>query len=356
MSERPSPTGGHSSSDVRHLLGRRETPLSRPAGSFRGQRILVTGAAGSIGGLVVRALIADGAAEVRALDRSEEALLNLQADPGLDRPAFRPLLDDAGDATSMTEHLRDCDLVIHAAAYKQVPMAERFPRRVAIDNLRSARALFGAWCEHPQTRLVQISTDKVHGGGIMGLTKRAAEGMLNGLAATASREESAGFAIARLANVLGSTSSVFHIFAQHLATGRPLPLTGANATRLFLGEEETVALILRAALGAEATAVYAADPGNPLRMLDFARRFGALFGVPDPEIAILPPRPGDRDHEHLFDDDEAAKAVYEGSLIRLERSGVAPISLAAIDAGLAELAGARNEDVPEILTRLIEAI
>jgi FlaA1/EpsC-like NDP-sugar epimerase len=291
------------------LLGRSAigTNVERLREELTGRRVLVTGAAGSIGSELARQ-IASFEPEVLVLfDRAESDLyityvelrerfsdVKIEAVVGdiLDVPRVKQVMDDYSP-----------QLVYHAAAYKHVPLMEAHPIEAIKNNVIGTEIVARAAIDAGASEFVLISTDKaVRPVGIMGMTKRVAEFVIRSLAGRGTT-----FVAVRFGNVLGSNGSVLPLFQKQIASGSPVTVTDPDALRYFMLTSEAVELVLTAgALGRDGE-VYVLHTGEPVRIGDLAENYIRLAGFePEVEVPIRVTglRPGERLREELWVEDE----------------------------------------------------
>ena len=194
-------------------------------------------------------------------------------------------------------------LVLHAAAYKHVPMMEDHPADAVYTNVGGTLAALRASLDGDVERFVLVSTDKaVEPTSVMGATKRLAEIAV----AAAARRSGRRYVAVRFGNVLGSSGSVVPLFQRQLREGVPLTITDPEMTRYFMTIPEASRLILQAALFGEPGDLFVLDMGEPVRIVDLARDLARLAGR-DPDsvpIQYIGLRPGEKLHEALFYDAE----------------------------------------------------
>ena len=287
------------------------------APAYSGRTVLVTGAGGSVGSELCRQLLEARPARLVLVERNEYALFTaemefraLAEEAGT---AIVPVLGSVGDArlmrAVMTRHKPD--VVLHAAAYKHVPLVEANPLAGLENNVLGTQTLAEAARDAGVGRFILISSDKaVRPTNVMGASKRLAEMLVQDLAV---RAPGTGFAIVRFGNVIGSSGSVVPLFRDQIARGGPVTLTHPEVTRYFMTIQEAVGLVLLAgsfSAGEEAGAdVYVLDMGQPVRIRDLAQRMieaagyrpreaGSLDG--DIEIVTTGLRPGEKLHEELL--------------------------------------------------------
>lgn len=282
-------------------LFRRE-PIALPDDSlnelFIAKSVIVTGAGGSIGGELVKQILPLGPQTLVLADRSENALYELERrlTPAR-RRGVRVVreLCDVGDPAVVDALLRReaPDFVVHAAAYKHVPLGEDHPSEYVRNNCLATLRLAMA-CERADVnRFVFISTDKaINPTSVMGASKRAAEIALIDFAQRASMEIS----IVRFGNVLGSSGSVVPLFMEQIAGAGPVTVTHPEATRYFLRASEAVSLVLQAMRVGASGQICMLDMGDPIRIIDLARDLIRLSGhrVEDIEIEYIGLRPGEK--------------------------------------------------------------
>lgn len=300
------------------LLGRPPQPLDRAPleNLVRGQRVLVTGAGGSIGAELVRQIAALGPAHLTLLDASEYALYSIDLQVSELFPALprRAVIADVRDAGRIGRIFTEAapDLVFHAAAIKHVPLAEANPLECFATNILGSRIVAEASRRAGAKAMVLISSDKaVNPTNVMGASKRVAEMWVQ--AQDLSENHGPRFVLVRFGNVLGSTGSVIPLFQRQLQRGGPLTVTHAEITRYFMTIAEAVELVLHAsAYGTTDAAapgrIFVLDMGEPVKIIDLARQMIRLHGLRpevDIPIEITGLRPGEKLYEELFHDSEA---------------------------------------------------
>jgi FlaA1/EpsC-like NDP-sugar epimerase len=257
--------------------------------------VLVTGAGGSIGSELCREALRAGARRLVLVERSEAALYLIQqriVDDG-DGDRTLAVLLDACDARALTELCRRqrVEVLVHAAAYKHVPLVEGNPCSGLSNNIRCTQAALAAARAAALQRFVLVSSDKaVRPTNVMGASKRICEQLVQ---CDAARGHGPVCAIVRFGNVLGSSGSVVPRFRAQIEAGGPVTVTHPEVTRYFMTVAEAVQLVLQAAGLARGGEVFVLDMGEPVRIVDLARQMILLSGCtlrdadhPDGEIAI----------------------------------------------------------------------
>lgn len=306
--------------ELTDLLERPQAALDREAlrRMIQGRRVLVTGAGGSIGSELVLQLAAFSPSELVAIDHCEYNIyaIDLELREKFPEVARKAYICDVRDAVRLMEIFdrHNPELVFHAAALKHVPMVELNPCEGVLTNVLGTMNVADATRRCGAQAMVQISTDKaVNATSVMGATKRLAELYCQALDLVSVAEGSpVRFMTVRFGNVLGSSGSLIPLFKRQLARGGPLTVTHPEMTRFFMTIREAVELTLQAsAYGLEKQLgqgeVFVLDMGEPIRIIDMARRMIKLAGyVPDEEVKIdiIGCRPGEKLFEELFDDNE----------------------------------------------------
>jgi len=260
---------------------------------FAGRRVMVTGAGGSIGSEIVRQVARAGAAKVLMVERGENALYKI--DYAMRRTGCCvPLMVDVADEAKMRALFEEWkpDIVLHAAAYKHVPMVEMNPSEGFRNNTEATGSLVNLAKAAGVKRLVFISTDKaVHPKSVMGRTKREAEKLVL----------AAGYTVVRFGNVFGSSGSVIELWREQIANGGPVTVTDRRMTRYFMSVQEAVSLVL-AASELEGGRIYTLDMGEPKSILKLAEEMIKEAGwrpYKDIEIVFTGVRPGEKIEEEL---------------------------------------------------------
>jgi FlaA1/EpsC-like NDP-sugar epimerase len=315
---------------VEDLLDRDQVQIDVDAlrAAVTGKVVLVTGAGGSIGSEVVRQLAPLAPSLVIALDRSENALFFLEREIAVHHPSLvvRIRVGDVLDRSAMRALFEEHKphLIIHAAAYKHVPLMEAHAIEAVQNNVAATRFLADLAVEHGVARFLLISSDKaVRPTSVMGATKRAAE-----LALQSMPKAPTQFIAVRFGNVLGSDGSVVPLFRRQIQEGGPVTVTHPDVVRYFMTISEAVGLVLQAGVMGKGGELFHLDMGRPVKVVELAERLIQLSGFrphEDIEVRFIGLRPGEKMHEELLADGEGVEPT-EHPRIRVVRFG-------AFDAG-----------------------
>lgn len=304
--------------EIEDLLGRDPLPIDGPlfAGAISGRVVMVTGAGGSIGGELARQVLIAAPSVLLLLDNAEYGLYAIHRE--LEQAVLKsgastrlvPLLADVADERRMQslclKHAPD--VIYHAAAYKHVPMIEGNPLEGVRNNVFGTLAVATAALAARVSSVVLVSTDKaVRPTNVMGASKRVCELVLQGLAAEDGHQTC--FSMVRFGNVLGSSGSVVPLFREQIVKGGPVTLTHEDITRYFMTIPEAAQLVIQAGAMARGGEVFLLDMGEPVKIMELARRMIELSGLsvrdgvnPDGDIAIAVTglRPGEKLYEELL--------------------------------------------------------
>ncbi len=296
--------------DLNDLLGREPVRLDMEQISrfLRGKKILVTGAAGSIGSETCRQVALFEPAEMMLFDNAETPLFFIENELAEKFPdlALNVIIGDVRNRHSVQTLFEDFmpDVVFHAAAYKHVPMMEANPAVAVINNVHGTRIVADAAHAAGVGVFVMISTDKaVNPTNVMGATKRAAELYVQNLALMSGTH----FVTVRFGNVLGSNGSVVPIFKEQIGKGGPVKVTHPDVTRFFMTIPEATQLVLQAGSMGQGAEIFILDMGEPVKILALAEELIRLSGFrpyKDIDIHFTGLRPGEKMYEELLLTDE----------------------------------------------------
>lgn len=309
---------------IEDLLGRKEIKPNTAVinNVLGGKRILVTGAAGSIGSEIVRQLTKYNP-EILLLDNAETPLFYIENELNENYQSIQKhiLIADIRNR----QHLEDIfikyrpEIVFHAAAYKHVPMMEREPYEAVMTNIFGTKNIADLCLQYGTEKMIMISTDKaVNPTNVMGATKRYAEiyiKLMNEKSKQANngKELSTKFITTRFGNVLGSNGSVIPTFKHQIATGGPLTVTHPDITRYFMTIPEAARLVLEAVTMGQGGEIFLFDMGQPVKIDDLARKMIKLSGLePDKDIKIeyTGLRAGEKLYEELLTKKENTLPTY----------------------------------------------
>ncbi len=291
---------------IEDLLGRAVIHLDQAElqQRFAGKRIMVTGAAGSIGSELVRQLTSLHTGKLILVDVAESGLYDLETElsgKGITEN-IQAVIADVRDRKRMDRVFLQHrpQVVFHAAAYKHVPLMEAQPAEAVRTNILGTRVVAELACAHGVERFVLISTDKaVNPTSVMGASKRVAEMFVNSL----KHHHATAFVTTRFGNVLGSSGSVIPLFRRQIAAGGPVTVTDPEVTRFFMTIPEACRLVLEAATLGQGGEIYVFDMGEPVRIADMAEKMIRLSGLEpgqDIQIVYTGLRPGEKLYEELL--------------------------------------------------------
>jgi FlaA1/EpsC-like NDP-sugar epimerase len=307
--------------NIEDLLGRSHVDLDLQsiAGLFKGRRVLVTGAGGSIGSEICRQVAGFGPSHMALVDNGEFNLYRIDLDIRAAAPdvSFSTVLCDVRDRDEVNRVVatEKPDVIFHAAALKHVPLVEHNPLEGMKTNILGTRNVADAALSHGCDAFVMISTDKaVNPTNIMGASKRFAEAYCQYLDRTSDKTR---FMTVRFGNVLGSAGSVVPLFTRQIAEGGPVTVTHPDIERYFMTIPEAVRLVIAASAhglkaGADRGRIFVLEMGKPIKILDLAHRMIKLSGLrPNIDIAIeiVGLRPGEKLYEETLSGSEKLDAT-----------------------------------------------
>jgi len=276
---------------------------------FEGKRIVVTGAAGTIGSELVRRLLRTSAAEVRGIDSHENGLFVLAE--SLEHEArFHPFICDVRNARKLGQMFKDMDYCIHTAALKHVRSSERSPFETVQTNILGVQNVIQAALDNDLQRVLLTSSDKaVNPTNVMGTTKLMGERLITAANAMLGLGSNAVFTSVRFGNVAGSAGSAVPLFCEQIARGGPVTLTDPGMTRFVMTLQEAVRLTLKSLRIAQGGEVFVTRM-PVLRIIDLIHELIDIVAPlyrRDPrniEVRCIGPRPGEKLYEELTTDEE----------------------------------------------------
>ena len=291
--------------EIEDLLGRRaiDTDVDAIGKYLTGERVLVTGAGGSIGSQLCREIFRYKPERLIMVDRDESALhavqLSLDGRAMLDSPDL--VLGDLrtpGLIESLFAKTRPT-IVFHAAALKHLTLTERFPEEAFLTNVAVTQDLLRTAAASEVQRFINISTDKAADPEcVLGYSKRMAERLTSTVGQTLDGDRR--FMSVRFGNVLGSRGSALLTFASQLERGLPMTITDPHMERFFMSVDEACQLVLQAGALGRSGEVLVLDMGQPHNIEEIARRFATLLGYTDAPVVYTYVRPGEKMSECLF--------------------------------------------------------
>lgn len=361
------PSGPSTPVALEDLLGRNRLEKELPGVShaYTGRRILVTGAGGSIGSELCRQLVACHPKCVVLVDHSELALYQVHREMrDLDESLqVVPVLGSVLDETLMRETIGDqgIEVVLHAAAYKHVPMVERNALAGLENNVLGTKRLADAAREMGVDRFILVSSDKaVRPTNVMGASKRLAELVIQDLA---TRSPGTRFSMVRFGNVLGSSGSVIPLFKEQIERGGPVTLTHDAITRYFMTVSEATRLVLLAGSFARGGDVFVLDMGDPVPIRKLAQQMieGAGYSIKsrdnpggDIEIKVTGMRPGEKLHEELLISPDMLTTPH-AKILRAQEHQLSEFEMATALKDLRLAVEARDEDAArDVINRWVE--
>ncbi|MEN6560039.1 MAG: nucleoside-diphosphate sugar epimerase/dehydratase [Acidobacteriota bacterium] len=346
--------------DIEDLLGRSVFQLKKHlpevAKAYRGKRILVTGAGGSIGSELCRQLATMGPSEIVLLDKDENSIFEIDNDlqaRGVGGVVIDPVIANIknGDRLNVLFERYRPEVVFHAAAHKHVPLMEINVAEAILNNVLGTINIVETAAAAGVERFIFISTDKaVNPSSVMGATKKIGEVVVQ----NAAKSNGTKFACVRFGNVLGSRGSVVPLFRKQIARGGPVTVTHPEMRRYFMSIPEAVHLIIQAGTLGEKGEIFVLDMGQPIKIVDLVKTLIRLSGhrEDDIEIEFTGARPGEKLYEEILIDEERTKST------KFERIFIAPpvetLNGNALKSAGALIDAATRGDVDGILRGLAE--
>ncbi len=330
---------------IEDLLARKPKDLDKEAIKrfMKGKKVLITGAGGSIGSELVKQSLHFGAKSIIAVEASEYNLYKLTEQ----FPSIEPKLLNILDREAFEEVMEKerPDIVLHAAAYKHVPLAELNPKACAINNILGTKNSIDLSIKYGVDHFVLISTDKaVNPTNIMGATKRVCE-----LYAQNVKSADTTICAVRFGNVLGSSGSVIPKFKAQIEKGGPITITHPDITRYFMLVSEACQLVLQAAAISKGREIFILDMGKPVKIVDLAKLMMRLYGKEVP-IQYIGLRPGEKLFEELIVEGAEQKTRYQSIFI----AKATPFDIELLDREIGKIENAKDEEIAKILQKIVK--
>ena len=277
-----------------------------------GTTVLITGAAGSIGSEIVRQVASYKPARMILIDQAESPEHDIRLMMARDYPEVPALtiVTSISRKTRMDTLFKKYrpDYVFHAAAYKHVPMMEDNPSEAVLNNIYGTKVIADLSVKYGVKKFVMISTDKaVNPTNVMGCSKRICEIYVQSLNNTQTATQ---FITTRFGNVLGSNGSVIPLFKEQIKRGGPVTVTDENIVRFFMLIPEACKLVLEAGTKGNGGEIFVFDMGEPVKIVDLAKRMIRLSGAKNVEIKFTGLRPGEKLYEEVLSDLEGTKPTF----------------------------------------------
>src|SRR5690554_1084050 len=293
------------------------------ASNIQGKRVMVTGAAGSIGSEIVRQVAAFNPNSIILIDQAETPLHDLY----LELKEKWKLLRTEIVVASVNNYSRmdkvfsktRPQLIFHAAAYKHVPMMEVNVSEAIQTNILGTKVISDLAVKYNANKFVMVSTDKaVNPSNVMGCSKRICEIYVQSLAKhlQSNKEKKTQFITTRFGNVLGSNGSVIPLFKEQIKHGGPVTVTHPEIIRYFMTISEACQLVLEAGSMGEGGEIFIFDMGKPVKILDLAKKMIRLSGLQNEiKIEFIGLRHGEKLYEELLNCEEHAKPTYNDKIM-----------------------------------------
>ena len=309
---------------VEDLLPRQEikVDLKSMGDLLAGKRVLITGAAGSIGSEMVRQVATFKPAKMMLIDQAETPQHDIELMMARDFPDVpcEVVVTSISRSTRM-EYIFDSfrpEYVFHAAAYKHVPMMENNPSEAVMNNIYGTKVIADMSVKYGVKKFVMVSTDKaVNPTNVMGCSKRICEIYVQSLNRMLQKEAENGdnadytqFVTTRFGNVLGSNGSVIPLFKEQIKRGGPVTVTDARIVRFFMLIPEACKLVLEAGTKGNGGEIFVFDMGEPVKIADLAKRMIALSGAKNVEIKYTGLREGEKLYEEVLNELEGTKPSF----------------------------------------------
>ena len=322
-----SPNNSIKEVQIEDLLGRDPIQINMKeiADQLEGKRVLITGAAGSIGSEIMRQVAIFNPYQLILIDSAETPLHDIRLEikknwSEIEAPTIVANITNKARMEEIFEEYRP-QYIFHAAAYKHVPMMEDNVSEAIQNNVVGTKILADLAVKYQVERFVMISTDKaVNPSNVMGCSKRICEIYVQALARKVEKDGSAPtqFITTRFGNVLGSNGSVIPLFRKQIAAGGPVTVTHPEIIRYFMTIPEACQLVLEAGSMGKSGEIYIFDMGQPVKIVDLAKRMIRLSGRTDVQIKFTGLRHGEKLYEELLATKENTKPTSHDKIMIAE--------------------------------------
>lgn len=337
--------------DVEDLLPREKIEVNMDAAAelLKDHVVMITGAAGSIGSEMVRQIATYHPSHLILIDQAETPMhdIRLMIHNEWGDVKAETIVADIADAAimrSLFERYKP-EYVFHAAAYKHVPMMEDNPYESIVNNVNGTKIIADLAVEFGTKKFVMVSTDKaVNPTNVMGCSKRICEIYVQALDKAIKDGSVKGdtrFVTTRFGNVLGSNGSVIPIFQKQIKKGGPVTVTHPDIIRYFMLIPEACKLVIEAGTMGNGGEIYVFDMGNPVKIVDLARRMIKLSSAKDIEIKFTGLRDGEKLYEEVLNDKEITMPTFHP---KIKIAKVREYSLADVDKSISSLIADASAD------------
>lgn len=313
---------------IEDLLGRDpiKINLQKIGSHLEGKRVLITGAAGSIGSEIMRQVAVFNPYQLILVDQAETPLHDIRLElhskwSYLEAPTIVADISNKRRMEEIFDHYKP-EYVFHAAAYKHVPMMEDNVSEAIQNNVLGTKILADLSVKYNVERFVMVSTDKaVNPSNVMGCSKRICEIYVQSLdrhnklnAESSGQKETTQFVTTRFGNVLGSNGSVIPLFREQIRKGGPVTVTHPDIIRYFMLIPEACKLVLEAGTMGKGGEIFVFDMGQPVKIADLARRMIRLSGAPNVDIQFTGLRDGEKLYEEVLNDAEVTLPTFNNKI------------------------------------------
>lgn len=346
--------------DVEDLLPRQKIEVYMQAASdlIKGNVVMITGAAGSIGSEMVRQIATYEPAHFILIDQAETPMHDIRRMMQAQWPNVKTetIVADISDEKIMERIFKKFkpDYVFHAAAYKHVPMMEDNPYEAILNNVHGTKIIADLAVKYGTRKFVMVSTDKaVNPTNVMGCSKRICEIYVQSLDQAIKDGKHAGstqFVTTRFGNVLGSNGSVIPIFHEQIKKGGPITVTHPDIIRFFMLIPEACRLVIEAGTMGKGGEIFVFDMGQPVKIADLAKRMILLSGAKNIEIKFTGLRDGEKLYEEVLNDEEVTLPTFHP---KIKIAKVRLYEFGKVDEMISEMINkAENEEDMEIVARM----